>query len=225
MFSLKTDFCFSSFNVRGLQDNVKRKALFLFCKSKKAHCYMLQETHWSDLDEKFWTNHWGDKIFCHGMNRSAGVAIFFHNCPGKVIVYKSSDNGHWLMFIIIGNIYGYNNINQNRELLSDVSAVIMGLKLKYSTDNIILGGDFNMVQDDWLDRFPSKFNSHHYNPILCNFCSSFGLFDPWRDLYPNVCQYSWLKPDGTSKSRLDFWLISFHIKGNILDCYQFPIIV
>lgn len=101
----------------------------------------------------------------------SGSCHFFHNCPGKVIVYKSSDNGHWLMFIIIGNIYGYNNINQNRELLSDVSAVIMGLKLKYSTDNIILGGDFNMVQDDWLDRFPSKFNSHHYNPILCNFCS------------------------------------------------------
>lgn len=185
---------------------------------------MLQETHSSDLDEKFWTNQWGDKIlFCHGMNHSAGVAILFHNCPGKVIVHKSSDNGHWLlcvltiddMFIIIGNIYGYNNINQNRELLSEVSEVIMDLKLTFSTDNIILGGDFNMVQDDWLDRFPSKCNSHHDNPILGNFCSSFGLFDPWRDLYPNVCQYSWLKPDGTSKSRLEFWHI-FHIKIKLL---------
>lgn len=231
MFNLNTDFCFSSFNVRGLRDKIKRKALFLFCKSKKAHCFMLQETHLSNLDEKFWINQWGDKIlFDHGTNRSAGVAILFHNCPGKIIAHKTSNTGHWLMcvltiddlFIIIGNIYGYNNNHQNRELLSEISEVIRGLKLTYSADNVILGGDFNMVQDDWLDRFPSKFNTHHYNPVLYHFCCSFGLFDPWRDLYPNLCQYSWSKPDGTSKSGLDFWLISCHIKENLSGCFISP---
>ncbi len=70
---------------------MKRKALFLICKGKKAHCYLLQETLSSYLDEKSLDE---KKFFFHGTNRSAGVAILFHNCPGKVIVHKSSDNGH-----------------------------------------------------------------------------------------------------------------------------------
>ncbi len=36
--------CFS-LNVRGLRDLNKRKAVFLFCKSKKRDIYFLQETH------------------------------------------------------------------------------------------------------------------------------------------------------------------------------------
>lgn len=97
----------------------------------------------------------------------------------------------------------------------------MDLKLAFSMDNIILGGDINMVQDDWFDRFSSKFKNHHYNPIVGNYCSSFCLYDPWRDLFPNICQYSWLKPDGTSKSRLDFWQISLDIK-DISNCFISP---
>lgn len=231
MFSLKSDFHLASFNVRGLRDNMKRKALFLFCKNKKAHCIMLQETHSSEDDEKFWSSQWGDKIlFCHGSNRSAGTAILFHNSPGKVVLHKTCANGHWIicvltiddLFVIVANIYGHNNLSKNKELLFEISIVLTELKRTYSTDNIILGGDFNMVKDDWMDRYPSKFQNHHYNPTLSHFCNSFGLFDPWRELYPDLSQYSWFKPDGTSKSRIDFWLISCHIKENVSSCVISP---
>ncbi len=48
----------ASLNVRGLKDLVKRKALFLFCKGRKPHCLLLQETHSSEVDTKFWANQW-----------------------------------------------------------------------------------------------------------------------------------------------------------------------
>lgn len=68
---------------------IKRKSIFLFCKNEKAQCYLLQETHSNNTDEKFWSNQWGDKIvFSHGTNRSAGVAILLNNFPGKVVTTK-----------------------------------------------------------------------------------------------------------------------------------------
>lgn len=63
MFNLKSDFSFISLNTRGLKDNVKRKAIFLFCKGFKAHCIFLQETHSCDEDVTFWQNQWGEDFF------------------------------------------------------------------------------------------------------------------------------------------------------------------
>lgn len=168
MFLVNSDVCVMSLNVRGLRDSIKRKAIFLFCKSKKPHCVLLQETHSNDSDEKFWTNQWGDKIlFCHGTNRSAGTVL--NNFPGNIITSKKDINGHWILcvlstehsFIILGNIYRYSNINQNESLLSEINSLFDELKLRYPTNNIVLGGDFNMVYNEWLDRSPTKFYNHH----------------------------------------------------------------
>lgn len=94
------------------------------------YCIFLQETHSNESDEKFWSNQWGDKIlFSHGTSRSAGVGILFNNCPGKVATTKSSDEGHWLLCVLhtddssvfLGNMYGYCNTVQNRNLLEEVT--------------------------------------------------------------------------------------------------------
>lgn len=227
MFSIKEDFKLISFNARGLRDSVKRKAVFLFCKNKKSHIVLLQETHSIKTDEKFWSNQWGDKIiFGHGTNRSAGTAILLHNFPGKILTTRKGSDGHWIFcvlsiehsFIILGNIYGHNNLTQNKELLSDINDIIKELKLTYPTDNVLLGGDFNMVCNEWLDRCPTKFVNHHYNPHLYNFCNLHNLIDPWRILHQDQKDFSWFKPDGSSRSRIDFWLISDCLKELVSDC-------
>lgn len=115
--------CFS-LNARGLRDNKKRKSVFLFCKSNNDNLIFLQETHSTAVDERFWINQWGDKVlFDHGSTSSAGVAILFHNSPGKIISSRSSGNGHWLLCIlefdgqhyILINIYGFNNTSLNKK--------------------------------------------------------------------------------------------------------------
>ena len=62
---------------------------------------LLQGTHSSDMDVKFWINQWGDKIiFSHGSNRSAGVAICFNRFPGDIITHKADGEGHWLIAVL-----------------------------------------------------------------------------------------------------------------------------
>ncbi len=51
-------------------------------------------------------------------------------------------------YFIMVNIYDINNVIQNRQLISDVSSVIVNLKLIYPTAIIIMGGDFNLVSDE-----------------------------------------------------------------------------
>lgn len=122
---------FSSLNVRGLKNNIKRMELvtwrpfFLYCKKVKANLILLQETHSNKDDEKFWKQQWGDNIlYSHGTSHSAGVMILFYRFPGKMIDYKSDEAGHWLMVVvevfdfkmILINIYGYNNRSLNRNM-------------------------------------------------------------------------------------------------------------
>ncbi len=44
----------ASLNVRGIRENTKRKALFLYFKRSDADFIFCQETHSMDLDVKFW---------------------------------------------------------------------------------------------------------------------------------------------------------------------------
>lgn len=214
---LSSKLSFISLNSRGLKDITKRKALFLFCKEQKAHVIFLQETHSSEEDKTFWKNQWGDTVlFSHGSNKSAGVAICLNNCPGKIIDHKADSKGHWIIailnfdgvFWIVCNIYGYNSVTENKIILNEITTIIGEYKLKYPTDNILVGGDFNCVPDEWMDRFPTKFFTHSYNPTLSSFCLNNSLSDAWRLINPHIRQFSWLRTNGSNKSRIDLWLVS-----------------
>ena len=208
---------FGSLNVRGLKDIVKRKALFLFCKGQRSQCLFLQETHSADVDATFWTNQWGDRIlFSHGSNRSGGVAICFNTCPGEIITHRADGDGHWLtvvlkiesLFLIITNIYGYNNDGQNKKLLENITNVISDLKVMYPTDYVVVGGDWNMTPDEWVDRMPPRLGKPQCNDTVKSFMTDNNLTDIWRRLNPDVKSYSWFKPNGENKSRIDYWLVS-----------------
>ena len=51
-----------SLNVRGLRNQVKRRALFLYLKNQKADFCCLQETFTLKEDEIPWASEWGGKI-------------------------------------------------------------------------------------------------------------------------------------------------------------------
>lgn len=170
---------------------------------------------------KFWSNHWGDKIlFSHSTNRSAG-AILLHNFPGIIRSTIRDPLGHWVIcvfetnddFLILGNIYGYNNLNQNKNMFSEITKTVMDLRQRYPTENLIFGGDYNMVINEEFDRYPSKYQSHHSNPVLLEFCSVFNLKDTWQIDNPDTRINMWFKPDGSIKSRIDFWLMSINRPG------------
>lgn len=113
-------------------------------------------------------------LFSHGSSRSAGVAVCINKCPSKIITHKADIDGHWLslvlkldeIFFILVNVYGYKVRTQNKDLLETVTDVINDLKARYSTEYVLIGGDFNMTPDEFMDRHHSKFNSYLMNYIF-----------------------------------------------------------
>ena len=129
-----------SINVRGLRDNTKRKAVFLFCRSCCTDIVFLQETHSDIDDEKFWKSQWGDGIyFSHGSNYSAGVAILLNRCNGDILESTVSKEGRWIILVlkmdnslfIICNVYGPNRTAQAKHMFSELSLKLDTLKEKY----------------------------------------------------------------------------------------------
>ena len=206
-----------SINVRGLRDNTKRKAIFLFGRSCNTDLIFLQETHSGIDDEKFWKSQWGDAIyFSHGSNHSAGVAILLNRFNGDILESTVSNEGRWIILvlkvdnlrIIICNVYGPNRTAQAKDMFSELSLKLDVLKGKYKDSPIVIGGDFNDAPDDYMDRHPPRSASLlNFKPT--SFMSDhFLLTDVWRFMNPNVTDYTWSNSNRNLQSRIDLWLMS-----------------
>lgn len=96
------------------------------------------------------------------------------------------------------NVYGNKSVAQNRQLLRKVTETIAELKVLHPTDFVLLGGDWNMVPDEWEDRWPSKFVTHQYNSLMPDFIRDNSLVDIWRNQNVGKKQYSWYTTNGTA---------------------------
>lgn len=207
-----------SFNVRGIRENVKRKALFLFCKRSEADIVMLQETHSTETEAKFWKSQWGNTIhYSHGSSHSAGVAILLHKFKGEVLELIRSSEGRWILMVVkqgnatyvLGNIYGYNSSQSNKILFGQISSNVKHLNGKYKDSYVILGGDFNECIDTSVDRFPSKLDPRSItNNLILSLGSDLSLIDAWRFFNPESIDFTWSNNNLTLKSRIDMFLIS-----------------
>lgn len=140
-----------SLNARGLKDLVKRKALFLYCKSKGTDFCFIQETHACSTDESFWKNQWGSQIwFSNGSNRSAGIAILKDKFKGQVLHTEKDRSGRWIILVvdinhnqfILINIYATNSKINNIGLFQDIESKVCLLLHNYPSPKVIWGGDF-----------------------------------------------------------------------------------
>ena len=67
-------------------------------------------------------------------------------------------------------------------------------------------GDFNAVFDRSMDRRGSNplDSSRESSSALLSLFRDCGVIDIWRSLHPATVAFSWLRPDGTLSSRIDF---------------------
>lgn len=126
-----------------------------------------------------------------------------------MIDHKSDDNGHWVMAVVESNSVYY----------ICMSNMLEGWKTPYVTDQIIIGGDFNMVPDLWLDRMPPKGKCHNYDETVFELVTRLGLAGYWRMHNPSTQQYTWFNAASNGQcSRLDCWLISDHLINCVSKC-------
>ena len=205
-----------SLNVRGIQDEKKRKELFNFLRNQKANIILLQETHLKPSDVLMCDRQWGNKgVYNHGSTNSRGVAIFtnprismniqlvYKDSEGRVIIVEVTIEGK--TFIII-NVYGPNK--DETEFYKKLGEKMIELE----NSNIILMGDFNLVLDPKQDRIDGKQYQPHSVKILNDITEAFNLVDIWRVRNPDTKFFSWTRKckignKCMSGSRIDFALI------------------
>lgn len=183
---------FVSLNARGLSCNIKRKALFVFTKNLKTDFVFFQESHSTVQDVNFWRSQWGNAIWAsHASEHSAGVCTLLNHFSGGILHSDSDPMGHYLLLviefnsqcskIILLNFYGYNSKSDNESLLDCVEERLLVWLGKYPDSLIIMGGHFNTVLDNTLDRWPPRLpTSRNY---LNEFMDRFELVDIWREYF------------------------------------------
>ena len=116
------DFSVGSLNVRGLNSDVKRNAVFKWAKDHKFDLLFLQECYCSNSDENKWKNEWdGNAIFSHGTNHSRGTAIFINKTFDYTLMEQRVDaEGRYVILklkiqdneFICVNIYAPNKMKE-----------------------------------------------------------------------------------------------------------------
>lgn len=141
------------------------------------------------------------------------MAILFNNNFEYEIIQVTTDEiGNYLAIdlriekynIFLINIYGPNR---------DSPAFYENIQSKVENfygDFVVIGGDFNLVQETSLDYHNYKLiGNPKARKIVLELIEKLNLKDPWRSLHDDQKQYTWFGPSN-KKSRIDFcW--SLHI--------------
>jgi exonuclease III len=201
-------------NTNGLLDQSKRSRLFSYLKFNNFDFIFLQETHlYNYRIMQQWHNEWGyPSYWSFGTNHIAGSGIlvgknvkidnvsFDHDYDGRLVIINFILNNVGYRFI---NVYCPNN-EANRKLF------LNSLKRHLATNrHIILGGDFNFVENMNLDKFGGNLNRGNAGSKEMSIIKKdFGLVDIFRKLNPNSKIFSWIKFDNTISCRLDRFYVS-----------------
>ena len=209
-----------SLNVRGIRDDAKRREIFNWLRAKKPSICMLQEVHCTENSNPFWKAEWGYEAFFSSFeSNKAGVCILFQN-NFNLQFYRSyiDPSGRFIIcdikadekLLTLANIYAPNEDNplffQNFfEHLSE-----------FNCDDIIIGGDFNLVLDIEKDKKGGLPKTQQNSlKIIKDFSENLNLLDPWRVLNPDEYRYTWRQRKPEIHCRLDFFLLSQSIFGSV----------
>ncbi len=197
---------------RGLDDNFKRRDLFAWMKKKKFDICLLQETHSIETSNRVWEMEWGYRaFFSNHTNRSRGAAILLNNSVNYEIHRKYiEDSGRFVILdvtiqnkrITLTSIYAPNDDDPAffQELEEQIE--------KYENNTIIIGGDWNVVQNFEKDTYKySKLNNPKAQEKISEMENALGIVDIWRARNMDEKKYTWRGPN-SKMSRLDYFLVS-----------------
>ena len=221
-----------SMNCNGLNDDIKRNAVFSKLKKSGEGIFLLQETHSTAATEHKWRNEWGSSAmyFSHGESNARGVAIVITKHYEANIINVKRDNEGRIVVIdierhgtryIIGNIYAPTR-NFEREQ-QNVFKTFTEILETMTTDHYILGGDFNLYLNPRLDKLDSsqdQNDSRNYRADLLSYLDVNNIVDVWRVINPDKKFFTWHQ--GKRRSRLDYIFISEHLLNYVDDSDILP---
>ena len=211
-----------SCNCQGLGNFKKRKDVFHYLRKKKFDVYFLQDTHFEKKIESQIRMEWGYESFFASFNtQSRGVAVLLNNTfDFKVNLIEIDPLGNFIILklntmekiITLINVYGPNR--DNPEFYAQINQKIE----QYNLTNIIWAGDWNLVLNPHVDYHNYKHNNNPRAQEKVNeVMNEKDLIDIWREMNPEIPQYTWRKNRPLQQSRLDFFLISDTLLSFVKD--------
>lgn len=112
---------------------------------------------------------------------------------------------------ILVSIYG---LNRDNKLVYFYHSVLLSIKTNdFDTDNIIMGGDFNCPLNRGRNLMPRQSVIYAIERLQWEF----DLHDIWRIKNPTERSFTWSQPEPLILSRLEYWVISNSVSGNVCD--------
>ncbi|XP_063794680.1 olfactory receptor 6C74-like [Pseudophryne corroboree] len=150
------DFNIVSWNVEGLNSPIKHKKVVahLFCLSPQV--VFLQETHWMHNSPMSLKANWiGECVSAPYTNKTRGVAILFdRNLQFSILKKYIDPEGRFILLDVSFDnmVYAFLNLYASTGSNNLFFADVLQRVLSWGGQNLILGGDFNMVVDPSMDR-------------------------------------------------------------------------
>ncbi len=194
---------FCSWNVNGVNNQIKRGKVLSHLESLQADIMFLQETHLSNDANGRLRCKWVGQIYHSKFSTKArGTAILITTAADKnrryVMVLGELQSVHLTLL----NIYGPNCDD------SEIFRKVLNLIPDISNTNLIIGADLNFVFDPHLD----KSNIHRITPsnpcnLVKTYMENMNLVDIWRTLNPLGREYSFHSKVHNAYSRIDHFLV------------------
>jgi len=172
-------------------------------------------------DLYIWEQEWDGKIISsYGESNSKGTTIMFNKSLDYEIMEEFIDKlGRYVILKVsiqettfaLASFYGPNK--DNPELISKIIDIIDNIEY----DKLILGGDFNFVNNVSIDKMGGNpVTNEKCRKTLENWINYNNHLDIWRILNPHSKRYTWFsnkKP--IIGCRLDFFIISGNLNSNV----------
>ena len=176
---------FTTWNCKGLNGAVKHGNIFSHLKKLGTNIVFLQETkNKKNQDQTLLQKKWVGQVFHSSFNlKSRGTAIII----SKDVPFISYDiipdtNGRYIIVtgklynipVVLANIYAPNHDDEQ------FNSSFLATLPKLDTHKLILGGDFNLVLNPWLDRSSNKTQTLTKSAKVINtFIDTYRISDPW----------------------------------------------
>ena len=191
------NFSIFSLNARGLGNNIKRRKIFDWLIEKGKCMYLLQECHSETSTDSAWKSDWHGNIeFSHGTTNSRGVAILLPDSMQIIIEDIIRDNaGKFLLLdclisethYIIVNIYAPTSDKKLDQ--APFGAFLFDTLQKYPSQNIIIGGEFNLNLEDHECHSP-RYSLVSFGNYMSRISHFKDLIDIWKIHNTNKIMYT-----------------------------------
>uniref|UniRef100_A0A3B3USS7 exodeoxyribonuclease III n=1 Tax=Poecilia latipinna TaxID=48699 RepID=A0A3B3USS7_9TELE len=204
-----------TWNVKGSNNVIKRKAILNSLKKDGTQVAFLQETRLTDDEHKKYLREWvGQVHFSSYSTNKRGVIILIHrNFPftaldtfrdteGRIILIKGVLYGE---SFLLGSVYGPN----------DFFAALLNQTAEMDCPNILIGGDFNSSLCPLMDRSPPQNTQSKNSRAVKNISEELDLTDIWRHLNPSTKNFTFHSLPHSTMTRIDYLFMSNHLVHSV----------